>query len=262
MSPPRQDNPHEFFRPLITLNIGGEIFSTSQRTFEKTDDGWTFLNKFQHFPRDSDGRIFIDRDGKYFRWILNYFRDGQIQLPDKIDELKQLFSEAKFYQIERLINEIENHLNGQNENDKKRNDGLHLTLISDRQLKKIIGPLSIVQIFEIRSIVRRFLHVISTHFSLEQIHCQLTFRYDEFEIVCQPTDLLQRFVLAKKAKEFGLIVSYSEDFVYLPLESSLMNYERMIEHLSQVYRGRRLHQTSNNDHPATLIEHWFLPNNK
>ena len=263
---PQQDNPRKSMEPLLTLNIGGEIYSTTRRTIEKNDDGLTFLTRLKQYPIDPQGRYFIDRDGKSFRIILNYFRDGTIQLPSTITELKELFLEAKFYQLDRLSNEIENRLNGQNENAQKRTDGLHLTLISDRMinghLRRIIGPLAIIHLFEIHSIARRFLHLISSHFPLEKISCQFTFPLDDPLIVCQPSDQLHRFVLAKQAKNLGLIVSYCEDFVYLPLEYPRMSYQRLIEHLAQAYHGHRLHQSINNDQATTLIEHWFLPIDK
>ena len=54
----------------------------------------------------SDGSFFIDRDGTYFRHILNYLRDGEdavdffpVQFPGA---LRQLLHEAKYYQLESL----------------------------------------------------------------------------------------------------------------------------------------------------------------
>jgi len=49
-----------------------------------------------------DGRVFLDRDGRYFRYILNYLRDPQsfsLKLRNK-QELDLLRVEAKFYEVE------------------------------------------------------------------------------------------------------------------------------------------------------------------
>lgn len=45
------------------------------------------------------GRVFLDRDPKHFRLILNYLRDGDICLPTSSMELQELLQEALFYQV-------------------------------------------------------------------------------------------------------------------------------------------------------------------
>jgi len=52
-----------------------------------------------------DGRVFLDRDGKNFRYILNYMRDPgsfALKLRNKV-ELDQLRREAAFYELEDKI---------------------------------------------------------------------------------------------------------------------------------------------------------------
>ena len=59
---------------------------------------------------ESDGSYFIDRDGTYFRHILNYLRDDYIDattLPADNTVIKELLREAKYYQIHRLVNYLE-----------------------------------------------------------------------------------------------------------------------------------------------------------
>ena len=53
---------------------------------------------------------FIDRDGKLFRHILNYMRTSRLTLPENFDEFDSLIDEAKFYELNVLIKEIENLL--------------------------------------------------------------------------------------------------------------------------------------------------------
>lgn len=45
------------------------------------------------------GRVFLDRDPKHFRLILNYLRDGEVCLPSCPLELQEILQEALFYQV-------------------------------------------------------------------------------------------------------------------------------------------------------------------
>ena len=45
------------------------------------------------------GRVFLDRDPKHFRLILNFLRDGEVSLPSCQLELQELLQEAQFYQV-------------------------------------------------------------------------------------------------------------------------------------------------------------------
>ena len=55
---------------------------------------------------NEDGAFFIDRDGTHFRFILNYLRNGELILPDGATFLKELEAEAKFYQIQGILDEL------------------------------------------------------------------------------------------------------------------------------------------------------------
>lgn len=57
---------------------------------------------------------FIDRDGKMFRYILNYMRTAKLVLPDGFTELDQLYEEAKFYELQGMIREIDILRKGKN----------------------------------------------------------------------------------------------------------------------------------------------------
>ena len=49
--------------------------------------------------QDGGGSFFIDRDGKLFRFILNFLRNDKLTLPDNFAEVEQLKEEVDFYQI-------------------------------------------------------------------------------------------------------------------------------------------------------------------
>jgi hypothetical protein len=62
---------------IIELNIGGHLFTTTVGTLISQKETFfekLFSGKFA-VTRDHEQRIFIDRDGSYFRYILNYLRD-------------------------------------------------------------------------------------------------------------------------------------------------------------------------------------------
>ncbi|KAK0055098.1 BTB/POZ domain-containing protein KCTD4, partial [Biomphalaria pfeifferi] len=56
--------------------------------------------------RDSNGHLFIDRDGITFRHVLNFLRSSQLCLPSDFKDLDLLSAEADFYQISPLIESI------------------------------------------------------------------------------------------------------------------------------------------------------------
>ena len=65
-----------------------------------------FSGRFDTKPSE-DGSYFIDRDGTHFRYILNYLRTGELIVPDDKIVRRELLAEAKFYQVEGMINELE-----------------------------------------------------------------------------------------------------------------------------------------------------------
>ena len=61
-----------------------------------------FSGRFDTKPSE-DGSYFIDRDGTYFRYILNYFRTGRLIVPKDEIIRKELLAEADFYQVQGII---------------------------------------------------------------------------------------------------------------------------------------------------------------
>jgi len=68
---------------IVTLNVGGTHFTTSRYTLSQQ----VGKNNLEHVlasmvngrhgvEKDKDGNIFIDRDGTFFHYILNYLRNG------------------------------------------------------------------------------------------------------------------------------------------------------------------------------------------
>ena len=99
---------HVHFSSTVKLNVGGHHFATSVQTLTKDPNSMLaamFSGKFEMKPSD-DGTFFIDRDGTHFRFILNYLRNGELILPEGATFLKELEAEAKFYQIQGILDEL------------------------------------------------------------------------------------------------------------------------------------------------------------
>ncbi|KAK6944195.1 Potassium channel tetramerization-type BTB domain [Dillenia turbinata] len=114
------------FTSLIHLNIGGKKFCTTVETLTQREpdsmlaamfSGSHILTKDPHTARPSpffhlifvfvsfllnlvscDGFVFVDRDGKHFRHILNWLRDGVIPTLND-SEYPELLREAEYYQL-------------------------------------------------------------------------------------------------------------------------------------------------------------------
>ncbi len=63
---------------LIDLNVGGVKYTTSKTTLSKYEDSMLYRMICTQLEnkKDAEQRIFIDRDGQLFRYILNFLRDG------------------------------------------------------------------------------------------------------------------------------------------------------------------------------------------
>eukprot|EP00743_Colponemidia_sp_Colp-15_P003927 GILK01004236.1.p1 GENE.GILK01004236.1~~GILK01004236.1.p1 ORF type:complete len:297 (-),score=16.99 GILK01004236.1:301-1191(-) len=98
------------FPAVIRLNVGGTRFATSLRTLsaDPTSMLAAMFSGRHTLSRDEDGCFFIDRDGTYFSYILNYLRDGDLTIPtDDSHLLDSLHREVSFYQIAALEAKIE-----------------------------------------------------------------------------------------------------------------------------------------------------------
>jgi len=94
---------------IVKLNVGGKPFVTTVETLTKDPNSMLaamFSGRFDPQPHE-DGSYFIDRDGTHFRFILNHLRDGELILPEGATFLKELEAEAKFYQIQGILDELE-----------------------------------------------------------------------------------------------------------------------------------------------------------
>ncbi|CAH3188931.1 unnamed protein product, partial [Porites lobata] len=105
------------FASTVKLNVGGKIYKTTLNTLRKDPDSMLcamFSGRFEVKADEEDGAYFIDRDGKLFRHILNYLRNGEFCCPEDRKIQQDLLSEAKFYQVQGLIDQLQRTLQFRN----------------------------------------------------------------------------------------------------------------------------------------------------
>ena len=101
---------------IITLNVGGEKFWTDIRTLQgQRDSFFPDLVKIIGDRRKDRNEtcVFIDRDSKHFRFILNYMRQGEevvrlTALHGK-DDLEEMICEARYYRLNGFMKLLERH---------------------------------------------------------------------------------------------------------------------------------------------------------
>jgi hypothetical protein len=70
---------------IVNLDVGGVHYSVARSTIMKYED--TMLAKLvseKWSPKSSEAPIFVDRDGERFKYILDFFRDGEIFVPNTV----------------------------------------------------------------------------------------------------------------------------------------------------------------------------------
>jgi len=86
---------------IVEINVGGQVFSTYLNTLTKIPESILAAMFSGRFPlnKDSNGRIFIDRDPKIFRYILMYLRSGELVYPTNVSEKKLFRNDLSFFNL-------------------------------------------------------------------------------------------------------------------------------------------------------------------
>jgi len=103
-----KENPENFNVTRVLLDIGGCHYSTTKETLTSVPNTYFSQLFSKEIPEDMktrDGRIFLDRNGSQFRFILNCLRNPnrfvlRLRSRQDLDELRE---EAKFYGLEELM---------------------------------------------------------------------------------------------------------------------------------------------------------------
>ncbi|XP_047450443.1 BTB/POZ domain-containing protein KCTD14 isoform X2 [Mugil cephalus] len=91
--------------PVVQLNVGGHLFSTTLSTLRKHPDS-KLAEMFSGPPKlltDAQGRCFIDRDGSHFGPVLDFLRSEQ--MPS--ENILEVYKEAVHYDIKPLVKRLE-----------------------------------------------------------------------------------------------------------------------------------------------------------
>lgn len=95
---------------IVELNIGGVSYTTKKSTLcsYKTSYFYYLFSEKGNMVKDKNGKIFIDRDGTTFKYLLNWLRDSSIEdFPKKDSDNYVLFlSDLKYYgyhELERIV---------------------------------------------------------------------------------------------------------------------------------------------------------------
>ena len=90
---------------IITLNVGGKVYAAAVDTLRRYPSS-TLGQMFTTNQRVGK-TVFIDGDGRMFRYILNFLRRNELLLPSDFKEYDLLLAEAKVFQIQPIIEKIE-----------------------------------------------------------------------------------------------------------------------------------------------------------
>uniref|UniRef100_A0A2K6BER6 Potassium channel regulatory protein n=1 Tax=Macaca nemestrina TaxID=9545 RepID=A0A2K6BER6_MACNE len=97
---------------LVTLNVGGKIFTTRFSTikqFPASRLACMLDGRDQEFKMVG-GQIFVDRDGVLFSFILDFLRTHQLLLPTDFSDYLRLQREALFYELRSLVDLLNQYL--------------------------------------------------------------------------------------------------------------------------------------------------------
>ncbi len=123
---------------VVELNVGGVYYATTMATLLSVDNPDNlFVQLFSSLEaaklKDSKNKLFFDRDGILFRYILDYLRNNTLILPDNFSEKKRLKREAEYYRLPKMVKYLE-----EPEIDPKNNHA-----ITSKQIKGVGGTIII-----------------------------------------------------------------------------------------------------------------------
>jgi hypothetical protein len=83
---------------IIKFNCGGELFSVSSETISKYNDCLLYKMISGHFIESQQEEIFIDKDPRVFRAIINLMRNDELFIPPGVSKKEMIF-ELDYYNL-------------------------------------------------------------------------------------------------------------------------------------------------------------------
>ncbi|KAK9520293.1 hypothetical protein VZT92_020190 [Zoarces viviparus] len=95
----------------VRVNVGGSLFYATLQVLTRQNSMLKamFSGQKEVFT-DKDGWILIDRSGKHFGSVLCFLRDGTVALPKGRQAVQEVFAEAKYYDVQGLMELCQNTL--------------------------------------------------------------------------------------------------------------------------------------------------------
>ena len=93
----------------VHIDVGGKAFTTTLETLTKYPNSKLakmFSGKIPIVLDSLKQHYFVDRDGHLFRHVLNFLRNGSINVKKDPEEINDLLQEARFYEMEDLENKL------------------------------------------------------------------------------------------------------------------------------------------------------------
>ncbi|XP_002742471.1 BTB/POZ domain-containing protein kctd15-like [Saccoglossus kowalevskii] len=100
------------FTAPVHIDVGGQIYTSSLETLARSPDsklGKLFNGNIPIVIDSLKQHYFIDRDGHLFRYILSFLRTSKLNLPNDFGEFDGLYEEAKFYELQNMIDALEEY---------------------------------------------------------------------------------------------------------------------------------------------------------
>jgi BTB/POZ domain len=84
------------FHAMVQYNVGGKMYEVSQSLIDQYPNTILSLANSKPERTNKNTPIFIDRNGERFQYVLDYMRDGSVQLPMTISK-ESLLKDMEYY---------------------------------------------------------------------------------------------------------------------------------------------------------------------
>jgi K+ channel tetramerisation domain. len=84
---------------IVTFNVGGTCYQVSRSLLDQFPHSMLSKSTSEQWQKDPNSEIFIERDGARFKYVLDYMRDGKVDVP--LHETKtSILAELEYFGID------------------------------------------------------------------------------------------------------------------------------------------------------------------